>query len=123
MTRNEIKVHIQYELSLLSEHQMGQRKTLDRLLKYKETRAADIESVRTQIHGTQMQIDALSEMLRLLTSNDRNCKRNRKLNMERYESGDRPMRWVRNAMTGEWTREPMDTPWFCSVASEHYWSS
>jgi hypothetical protein len=32
-------------------------------------------------------------------------------------------RTVRNAMSGKSTTERSDTPWSCSVASEHYWAS
>lgn len=35
----------------------------------------------------------------------------------------RHTRRVKNLMTQQWVDEPSDTPWFCSVASETYWSA
>ena len=36
---------------------------------------------------------------------------------------DKLTRKVQNIMTGEWVDEPINTPYFCSVASESYWSN
>lgn len=32
-------------------------------------------------------------------------------------------RWVQNLMTGAWMQEREGTPYYCSVASESYWSN
>jgi hypothetical protein len=32
-------------------------------------------------------------------------------------------RWVQNLMSGKYVEEAIDTPYFCSVGSESYWSS
>lgn len=31
-------------------------------------------------------------------------------------------RWVQNLMSGKWIQELIDTPNYCSVGSESYWS-
>lgn len=32
-------------------------------------------------------------------------------------------RWVQNLMTGQWVQEREGTSYYCSVASEAYWSN